>query len=76
MSANTFWSDRLTMLMACASPGSAWAYHLGLATFETGLLRRDIATDEPAEPAAKVEADEPQSDVTELVASGRVLALP
>jgi hypothetical protein len=44
MSANTMWSDRLTMLMACASPGSAFAYHLGLTTFKPAVLRRDKTT--------------------------------
>jgi hypothetical protein len=39
MSANIRWSHRLTMLMACASPGSALAYHLGRGTFGPVVLR-------------------------------------
>jgi len=44
VSANTSWSHRLTMLMACASPGSALAYHLGVATFGPVVLRSGKAT--------------------------------
>jgi hypothetical protein len=54
MSANTFWSDRMTMLMACASPGSALAYHLGLATFRPVVLRRDKTTETGAAQPAPV----------------------
>ena len=56
MSASTVWSDRMTMLMACASPGSALAYHLGLATFEPAVLRRGNATETVAQPARAAEA--------------------
>ena len=75
MSAKTFWDDRFTMLMACASPGSAWAYHLGLAHFEPSVLRRDKATpdDGAGQPGQAAKADEA---LTDLVASGRVVALP
>jgi hypothetical protein len=74
MSARSFWDDRFTMLMACASPGSAWAYHLGLATFEAGLLRRDKATDGGPAPAG--DATQAANDVTALIKAGRVIALP
>ena len=68
MSAKTFWDDRFTMLMACASPGSALAYHQTLAQDRPGTLRRSKATDDPV-----AKADE---KLTALVASGRVVALP
>jgi hypothetical protein len=71
MSATRFTDHRFTMLMACASPGSAYAYHLGLATFGPALLRRSKATQgEPTQPEAASDA------VGDLIASGRVLALP
>jgi hypothetical protein len=74
MSARSFWDRRFTMLMACASPGSAWAYHLGLATFEAGLLRRANVTGTPLERDG--EAAQAVTDVTGLIESGRVVALP
>jgi hypothetical protein len=69
MSHRSFTSDRFTMLMACASPGSALAYHLGLATFETGMLRRDKATIE-------AEAEASKWTVEALIAAGRATVLP
>jgi hypothetical protein len=74
MSAKAFWNDRFTMLMACASPGSALAYHLGVATFETGMLRGDKAPDAEAAPAGEVE--QAATGLTDLIATGRVVALP
>jgi hypothetical protein len=38
--------------MACASPGSALAYHLGLATNQAGLMRRTTKAVERADTAA------------------------
>jgi hypothetical protein len=75
MSATAFEDDRFTMLMACASPGSAWAYHLGLITFKAGLLRRDKAT-EPELSAPTQDQTEGIETLDRLVASGRVVALP
>lgn len=40
MEPRTFTSSKLSMLMACASPGSALAFHLGLASNGARLLRR------------------------------------
>ena len=45
MKMKTLWDERLGMLMACGSPGSALAYHLGQTAFETDMLRRSRATD-------------------------------
>jgi hypothetical protein len=75
MSATPFWNDRFTMLMACASPGSAFAYHLGLATFGSGMLRRDTTTETPAESDGAA-APAPNEDLDQLIASGRVVVLP
>jgi hypothetical protein len=75
MSATPFWNDRFTMLMACASPGSAFAYHLGLATFESGMLRRDKTTETPAESDGAA-APGPNEGLDQLITSGRVVALP
>lgn len=69
MNRDGFTDDRFTMLMACASPGSALAYHLGLVTFGTGMLRRDKAT-------ADTEAEGSNRSVQALIASGRVTVLP
>lgn len=78
MSATPFGDDRLTMLMACASPGSAFAYHLGLATFGPAVLRRGKAmeSDPVPEPAMQDPAPACGTEVENLIASGRVLALP
>jgi hypothetical protein len=40
MSTRSLFNERFGMLMACASPGSAWAYHLGAAASKAGLVRR------------------------------------
>jgi uncharacterized protein DUF3563 len=40
VSAKSLFNERFGMLMACASPGSAWAYHLGKATAKRGLVQR------------------------------------
>ena len=76
MSATPFWNERFTMLMACASPGSAFAYHLGLATFGSGMLRRDKATESAPDTVTQVAASDPGGDVDQLIASGRVVVLP
>jgi hypothetical protein len=44
MNSRTLWNERLGMLMACGSPGSALAYHLGQATFQPLMVRRNTAT--------------------------------
>src|SRR5438477_2903429 len=40
MSTRSFFNERFGMLMACASPGSAMAYHLGAATSKSDLVQR------------------------------------
>lgn len=69
MSAKIQWSERLEMLMACASPGSALAYY----ELKANLVRRDKATDDQSGRAATETVDR-QLDA--LVATGRVVALP
>jgi len=51
MKRKTLWDERLGMLMACGSPGSALAYHLGQTTFEPKMVQRGIGPDSgPAQP--------------------------
>jgi hypothetical protein len=51
MNRKTLWDERLGMLMACGSPGSALAYHLGQTTFEPKMVQRGTAPDSgPAQP--------------------------
>ena len=40
MKQRTLWDERMGMLMACGSPGSALAYHLGQTTFEPMMVQR------------------------------------
>jgi hypothetical protein len=40
MNSRTLWDERMGMLMACGSPGSALAYHLGQTTFEPMMVQR------------------------------------
>jgi len=40
MNPKTLWDERLGMLMACGSPGSALAYHLGQSTFGPMMVHR------------------------------------
>jgi hypothetical protein len=40
MSARSLFNERFGMLMACASPGSAMAYHLGTADSKSDLVQR------------------------------------
>ena len=47
MSTRSLFNERFGMLMACASPGSAWAYHLGTES-KTGLVRRTRTAAEKA----------------------------
>lgn len=51
MNPRTLWDERLGMLMACGSPGSALAYHLGQTTFNPMMVQRSIgpegSLDEP-----------------------------
>jgi uncharacterized protein DUF3563 len=44
MNSKTLWDEHLGMLMACGSPGSALAYHLGQTTFQPMMVRRNTAT--------------------------------
>lgn len=68
-------NPRLAMLLACGNPGSAAAYFADAAADKPAVLRRDSsATAEPAgsgDAAASVDRD-----LSQLVASGRVLLLP
>jgi hypothetical protein len=49
MRSKTLGASKLSLLMACASPGSALAYHLGLASNQAGLMQRSTgATGQPA----------------------------
>lgn len=54
MSENSTRADRLAMLLACGSPGSAAAYHGLTPRFEADLMQRNeggsVATKEPAAP--------------------------
>jgi Protein of unknown function (DUF3563) len=40
MNPRTLWDERMGMLMACGSPGSALAYHLGQTTFGPMMVQR------------------------------------
>jgi len=51
MNRKTLWDQRLGMLMACGSPGSALAYHLGQTTLEPEMVRRNKATLESLPPS-------------------------
>ena len=44
MKLRTLWDEPLGMLMASGSPGSALAYQLGQAEFESGMVRRNTAS--------------------------------
>lgn len=51
MNQRTLWDERLGMLMACGSPGSALAYHLGQTTFGSTMVQRSTARETgPAQP--------------------------
>jgi hypothetical protein len=53
MKPKILWNQKLSMLMACASPGSALAFHLGLASNGAELVRRTQADqDAGSQPAA------------------------
>ena len=56
MNSKTLWTQRLGMLAACGSPGSALAYHLGLSVFEPGIPRRNIATETSIHAGARIPA--------------------
>ena len=49
MTFRTIWSERLGMLLASGSPGSALAYQLGVASFEPPMVRRTTTTSECGE---------------------------
>jgi hypothetical protein len=66
MNPRTLWDERMGMLMACGSPGSALAYHLGQTTFEPLMVRRGKRPENAA-----AEADRPlTSDATASRESG------
>ena len=44
MNGKTLWNERLGLLAASASPGSALAYHLGLTTLRARMMRRNTTT--------------------------------
>ncbi len=48
MQSRTLWDEPLGMLMACGSPGSALAYHLGQTVFEPEVVRRNTTSGTPA----------------------------
>jgi hypothetical protein len=45
MNPKTLWDERMGMLMACGSPGSALAYHLGQTTFGPTMVQRGKASE-------------------------------
>lgn len=51
MKLRTLWDEPLGMLMASGSPGSALAYQLGQAEFESGMVRRNTASRDAADKA-------------------------
>ena len=51
MKPRTLWDEPLGMLMASGSPGSALAYQLGQAKFESGMVRRNTVPETPVVPA-------------------------
>lgn len=52
MSARSLFNERFGMLMACASPGSALAYHLGTAISKHNLVQRTSTVAPAGEQAA------------------------
>lgn len=51
MNPRTLWDERMGMLMACGSPGSALAYHLGQTTFRSTMVQRSMAPEtSPGQP--------------------------
>jgi hypothetical protein len=48
MQSRTLWDEPQGMLMACGSPGSALAYHLGQTVFDPEMVRCDTRSDDPA----------------------------
>lgn len=55
MKLRTLWDEPLGMLMASGSPGSALAYQLGQAEFESEMVRRNTATETPVNPSGATE---------------------
>src|ERR1700731_3413804 len=56
MNQKTLWDGRLGMLMACGSPGSALAYHLGQTTFEPKMVRRSTGSSDGLEQTGQTPA--------------------
>jgi len=63
MNLKTLWDERLGMLMACGSPGSALAYHLGQTTFRPMMVRRNTATDDAETVRGRVQAAPADAEV-------------
>ena len=66
MHPRTLWDERMGMLMACGSPGSALAYHLGQITFEPMMVQRGKRPESNADEADGL----PVSDATAIRESG------
>ena len=60
MNTRSLWDERMGMLMASGSPGSALAYHLGQTTFEPMMVQRGKRPESNAAEADGV----PASDAT------------
>jgi hypothetical protein len=56
MNPKTLWDERMGMLMACGSPGSALAYHLGQTTFEPLMVRRSTDPEGSVDKSARAPA--------------------
>src|SRR5882672_3055180 len=75
MNPRTLWDERMGMLMACGSPGSALAYHLGQTTFGSMMVQRSktpessLAQPEPMPVSGTTASQEPGADT----ATGRSL---
>ena len=56
MTSRTLRNERFGMLMACGSPGSALAYHLGQSASEVNLLQRTSPPGTPSEGSRRAPA--------------------
>jgi len=70
----TLWDGRLGMLMACGSPGSALAYHLGQTTFEPQMVRRSTAPADRLEQTVQTPASNAATSVEPETAGMRSVA--
>jgi hypothetical protein len=67
--------SKLSMLMACASPGSALAFHLGLVSNGADLMRRTIGVDRQPEHAGSGSAVSRMAPATAALAHSVVSLL-